>query len=205
MTLENQPIRHIRIAVDKARIPFFFVFFGYGVKMAAQTGRTLRDVLCRQFGMDADYVDHQVQTLFLNAKAVDDVDSVRVENGATIALSAAMPGLAGAVFRKGGVLSAMRSNPPPASGGPDGKESSGWVMLKLFNRVAADLGPALLARGIRVEGTDFKRFFETNRETLSVIVHRMEIDGDICNINNTRLDKLTDGEIELSVRAASEN
>lgn len=203
--MENQPIRHICLTVDKARIPFFFMFFGYGIKLSAQTGRTLRDVLCRQFGMDADYVDNQVQTLFLNAKAVDDVDAVRVENGATIALSAAMPGLAGAVFRKGGVLSAMRSKPPADSGGRDGKESTGCVILKLFNRVAADLGPMFLSRGIRVEKTDFKRFFEKNRETLSAIVHRMEIDGDVCSIIDTRLDGFSDGEIELVVRAALEN
>ena len=199
--MEMQPIRHIDFTVDKARIPFFFVFFSYGIKMAVETGRSLRDVLCRQLGMDVAYVDNQVQTLFLNATAVDDVDSANVCDGATIALSAAMPGLAGAVFRKGGLLGVLRSIPPAAAGTSDRKVSSGTVTLKLFNRVAADLGPGFLARGVRVERAHFDRFLTQNRETLAAIVHRMELDGKTCDVTTARIDGGPDGDVTLRVRA----
>ena len=194
--------RHIRFTVDKKRIPFFFVFFSYGIKVEVETGRTLRDVLCRQLGMDAAYVDNQVQTLFLNAKAVDDVDHARVDSGAAIALSAAMPGLAGAVLRKGGMLAAMRSQTPAPADAPEKQDTSGIVTVKLFNRVASDFGPAFLAKGIRVAGAHFNRFFMQNRETLAAMVRHMEINGKTHDVASVFMDAEPDGDIELTVCAA---
>ena len=78
-----------------------------------------------QLGISESYLNERVQTIFLNGRAVDDLFGEVVGNNSTIALSAAMPGLAGAVFRKGGMLSSLRNpragtDPGCVSGKPVG-------------------------------------------------------------------------------------
>jgi len=50
-----------------------------------------------------------VQTVVLDALVVDDPDTATVRDGSTIALSAAMPGIAGCMLRKSSRYAPMRS------------------------------------------------------------------------------------------------
>ena len=45
----------------------------------------------------------------LDGKPVDDIGAALVQDGSTLALSAAMPGLVGATLRRGGAYSSFRS------------------------------------------------------------------------------------------------
>jgi len=61
----------------------------------ARVGLSVKKVLCEQWGISPEYLDKRVKTIFLNGNAVDDIDKAILQDGSTLALSAAMPGLAG--------------------------------------------------------------------------------------------------------------
>ena len=113
-------------------------------------GCSIREFLCGQLGLDSTDLDDVVQTLFLDGKPVDDVDTAIVKDGSTLALSAAMPGLVGATMRKGGHYASFRHN--ISQGIKRNKVSednrNGRIKLKLFNHMIKELGPHFLARGM---------------------------------------------------------
>lgn len=130
-----------------ADLPAFQTLFQQGVGVAIQVGTSLEDVLCSQWHIDRDYVMNRISTLFLDGKPVDDLGASIVADGATLALSGAMPGLIGATMRRGGVLAPFRSGitycPQGAAASGDGR-----VTVKLFNLLIHELGPQFLARGV---------------------------------------------------------
>ena len=87
----------------------FFSLFQKGVSLKVQLGGSVRQLLCGQLGLERKYFEEHVQTVFLDGNAVDDLDKAIVKEGSIIALSAAMPGLAGATLRRGGHLASLRS------------------------------------------------------------------------------------------------
>jgi hypothetical protein len=142
---------HVRLSLHiQMRNPAVLTtLLGQGVRLTITTGRNLRQVLVDQIGFEPDYLQNRLQTIFVNARPIDDVEHVIIEPDAVIALSAAMPGLVGAVLRRGGYLSAMRrgiSQDAQASNAPN--EMQGFVTLKLFNTVAREKGAAVLQKGI---------------------------------------------------------
>lgn len=116
--------------------------------------------MCLQIGVSDDYLDQRIQTIFLDGKVVDNVDTAVIRQGSTLALSAAMPGLAGATLRRGGAYAAMRSQISHKNNTVDDSAENGTVMLKLFNIVALELGPMFLKQGIWIDGKNLKNFFE---------------------------------------------
>jgi hypothetical protein len=147
----------LHLHVDASCVPLFFSLFEKGVVLSGNTGCTLRDFLCGRLGLSGDYLDQRVQTLFLDARPVDDVDKAVVRDGSILALSAAMPGVLGATMRKGGRYAAFRKDISQHDDECGTCESPGRVTVKLFNMVAKEVGGHLLEAGIEVEGGDLQR------------------------------------------------
>ncbi len=142
------------------------------------------DLLTALPGFDAKYVKDRVQTIFVNGLAEDDT-ARQLTAGDTLALSAAMPGLAGAIFRRGGQHASLRTLPLAV---PAHKaEQSGFITLKLFNMVATETGPQLLQAGILIRGTVLARFLDRQGTRILPIIDRAEVDGRL-----EQLDKLAD-------------
>ncbi|MGW8188180.1 MAG: hypothetical protein ACWGNK_12965 [Desulfobacterales bacterium] len=120
----------------------------------------MKELMCRQIGLTEDYLENRVQTVFLNGHPVDDVNRATVGEGATVALSAAMPGLAGAVLRKGGVLATLRKNITYRNDASSRETCEGRVIVKLFNMTTREVGPLLLARGIWMEGAELRELLD---------------------------------------------
>jgi hypothetical protein len=155
----------------------FWALLSYGSKIEVTVGCSLFEVLVRQIGISENYLNEKVQTVFLNGKVVDDFFDETVKNDSVIALSAAMPGLAGAVFRKGGILSSMRSGQAVIIASAVVSKQKGEVTLKLFNMVASDLGSDFFKKGICIKGKDFIRYVHWKQSHLESICRRLEIDG----------------------------
>ena len=115
----------------------------------------IRPFLLSLPGFTADYIEGTVQTIFINGAAADSLDRP-LGQGGTLALSAAMPGLAGAIFRRQGPHGSLRSR--IAGDAPIGADGPGCITLKLFNSIAADRVLDLLAAGIRVTGQALVEF-----------------------------------------------
>jgi len=100
-------------------------------------------------GFTTEYIEKTVQTIFVDGVAADSLDR-ELAAGATLALSAAMPGLAGAIFRRQGMHGSLRSRPTVNK--EPARATSGFITLKLFNSIATDRVRDLLSRGVLVTG-----------------------------------------------------
>lgn len=127
----------------------------HGILFPAEQPVALVPFLLSLPGFTAPYIETTVQTIFIDGVAADSLDRELV-NGSTLALSAAMPGLAGAIFRRQGVHGSLRSQPgAKANSSPS---NNGFITLKLFNSIAADRVLDLIPTGVLVTGKAFYDF-----------------------------------------------
>jgi len=156
----NNTVTKISLTVKPDRISLFSPLLGQGFTLKIQAKISVRDLLCRQIGVSDDYLDQRIQTIFLDGKVVDNVDTAMIRQGSALALSAALPGLAGATLRRGGAYAAMRCQISHKNNTIDDSSENGTVMLKLFNLVALELGPMFLKQGICIDGKNLENFFQ---------------------------------------------
>ena len=174
---ENYSTINLRLTVESDRLSLFSSLLGQGFTLKVRTGCSLRELLCEQLGVHADYVDQRIQTIFLDGKTVDDVDTAVIRQESTLALSAAMPGLAGATLRRGGAYAAMRRQISHQNTAGHNSVANGVVMLKLFNLVALELGPGFLKQGIWIRGKHMENFFKKVPDYFWPGCRAAEIDG----------------------------
>lgn len=161
-------IAYLRMSVDAGLISCFLKLLERGFAVNIEASLSIRELLCRQLGISEEYVDNRIQTIFLDGRPVDNIDTAWVEDGSRLALSAAMPGLVGATFRKGGFYASLRDTISYTKTENSILKGAGEIMLKLFNMVAKELGPDFLAKGIRIEGSALQNFVLRNSEGLKV-------------------------------------
>ncbi len=162
----HSAIPHLRLTVEASMISWFLRLTERGFKLQIKTGLSIRELLCQHLGISDEYIDNRIQTIFLDSKPVDNVDTAWVENGSRLALSAAMPGLVGATFRKGGLYASLRSTISYSKTEASIVKDEGEIILKFFNMVAKELGPVFLQKGIMVEGNTFQNFVLRNADDL---------------------------------------
>ncbi len=170
-------MRNLNVNIDTRRLRPFIQLLGRGFVFKTRAGWSVKACLCDGLGIDSDYLEHRIQTVFLDGKPVDDVSVETVADGSRLALSAAMPGLVGATFRKGGYLSAMRikSASPQKHGWKSGRTAA--VTIKLFNLVARELGPTLLKRGLEVSGRDLGDLLARQDQTFGEACRAVRMGG----------------------------
>lgn len=182
METHNSKPQHLRIAVKTRQIAFFFRFIESGFRLRVKTGLSIRELFCDQLGVSRDYYDDRIQTVFLDSKPVDNDATALVYDGARIALAAAMPGLVGATFRKGGQYAYFRGTISHSETGNSSVKGEGEIVVKLFNMVAKELGPAFLKKGIIIEGKRFRDFVRRNSEDLNAYCHSMQFNDEETNV-----------------------
>ncbi len=99
---------NVSLTIDTSLIPAFSQLLQNGFWLKGDVECSVKSFLCEQFGIEPEYLEKRIQTIFLDGQPVDDVKTAILRDGATLSLSAAMPGLAGAVMRKGGFYARMR-------------------------------------------------------------------------------------------------
>lgn len=163
--MEDQlPLSDIRLTVTPESISLFTTVLQSGIEVMTIQGKSLGKFLNNFQGFTAEYLADTVQTIFLNGTAVDDLTLPLTGSNPVLALSAAMPGLAGAIFRKNSFHSALRTE-TNALRSEAVQEESITVTLKLFNSIARDRGGALLKSG-QVIKTDHLANFLIKRSNL---------------------------------------
>ena len=196
--MKNHNIPFLELTADAKKIHCFFPLLQHGFGMEIQAGCSVRSLLCEKFGLNPDYVEDRIRTVFLDGKAVDDLDRSVVRDGATLALSAAMPGLVGSTFRRGSYLASFRSTitcpqeqASPLYGG------KGTVILKLFNLTVTELGPAFLKQGIRIRKNELEEFLKLMPEDFRTGCKSVIKDG--TETTADELPRMTWSEQETSV------
>ena len=142
-------------------IPSFFPLLQKGFMVKARVGVSVQTFLGDHVGLSPEYLRDRVKTIFLDGKSVDDLDKTLIPDGSRLALSAALPGLAGAVLRRGSPFAGLRSRVVEGEKDLPGKPAEGFVYLKLFNLLLPELGPVFLRKGILIPREDFQEFWES--------------------------------------------
>lgn len=175
--INEDNLADVCISWDAARLTAFFPLLQKGFLIKALSGTTIRAVLCDQLGVTRQYLDERVNSIFLDGKPVDNVDSAIIREGSALALSAAMPGFVGAAFRKGGYYAPMRDSITHVgeSGSTTGRE--GFFLLKLYNFVAKELGPLFLESGIWLRNDDVRELFQGRPDDFRTSCKGCTIDG----------------------------
>lgn len=172
---------HICLTIAGKVLPRFFSLLSAGFSVFACAGCSINDFLGQEFDIPEPYIEDRIQTIFLNGKAVDDSKSAIIQDKATLALSAAMPGMVGSTFRKGGAFAGMRSQISHAANQSKHDDRQIEVKLKLFNLIAKELGQNFLEHGVWLKGTQMQSFLLENvdilnQECRSITLDEQEID-----------------------------
>jgi len=137
----------LKLVLPFEQVAAFSSLFQKGVWLRVQTGCSVASLLTEQFGIAENYIVERITTLFLNFKPIDDLETSYVNDGSTLALSSAMPGLVGTTMRRGSHLAAMRGD----ISCPTQQQSlsiMGRIRIKLFNLLITELGEAILIHGV---------------------------------------------------------
>lgn len=151
MPMSTAPLPQLILTVPHEAIAGFASLLQHGMLCAVDRPVAVLPFLLSLPGFTEEYIEKSVQTIFINGIAVDRLDRV-VAAGSTVALSAAMPGLAGAIFRRQGLHGSLRSQPEAQALPLRSESASGFVTLKLFNSIAGERVAALLTNGILIAG-----------------------------------------------------
>lgn len=150
-------MQSLYLCMERKCLVNFFTLLQRGFGLKTRVGISVKTALTQEFGLDAELLE-KIQTVFLDGKAVDDLESSIIRDGSVLALSAAMPGLVGATLRRGSFYAAMRSHITSAGTLDMTGPKEGRVTLKLFNLLIKELGPILLEKGILVEKNALQGF-----------------------------------------------
>ena len=174
----------LRLSLDADKIHGFFPLLQRGFEVKVQVGCSIKTMLCEQFGLSPEYVENRLKTIFLDGKPVDDVDSAIIKEGSTLALSAAMPGLAGAILRSGGHLAPLRGEIAYREENQAISRREGMVIVKLFNLIMDELGPIFLKRGIFLRREHLESFLIGLGEDFWAGCKGAQVDGQEVGLNN---------------------
>ncbi len=151
----------VEFTLSPDQVPSFFPILQKGFMVKAWIGVSVQTFLSDHIGLSPEYVRDRVKTIFLDGKSVDDLEKTLIRDGSRLALSAALPGLAGAVLRRGSPFAGLRSRVEERKQGSSKEPAEGFVHLKLFNLLLPELGPLLLRKGILISREDFQGLMES--------------------------------------------
>jgi len=144
----------LSLTVNADRVHCFFPLLQKGFVLGVPVGCPIRALLRDVLGLTDEYIEARLQTVFLDGKPVDDIDGAFIRDGATLALAPAMPGLMGAMLRRGGFYAPMRSEITHRDDAAPRGIREGRITMKLFGMALMELGPKLLENGIEVDAGD---------------------------------------------------
>ncbi len=176
---KNQPpvTGDVKLTFAGSQVKAFVEILQQGFHVEARLGTSIRDVVCDELGVTPEYLDHRINTIFLDGKPVDDARQAIIREESTLALSASMPGFVGAAFRKAGFYAAMRKQITHEKEEASASGKRGFFVLKLYNFVAEELGPLFLEMGIYVKADQLNSFFATRSPEFWSACTKAEIDG----------------------------
>ena len=186
---EQLPSATVTLSVTPKSLHLFTTVLQSGIEIKTNTATDMGMFLCQLPGFTADYISSTVETIFLNGTPVDDVTQPFTGDAPVLALSAAMPGLAGAIFRKNSIHSALRTQTASQEQLNDSAKAI-TVTLKLFNSIAKECGPFLLKAGITIKASKFFTFLHKRTGLCDYIID-IDLNNEVVNVA-TLLGSLTE-------------
>jgi hypothetical protein len=154
---ESEQYPQLAFVVAEPLVPSFFLLLQQGVMIRSRVGCSVETFLREELKVAPGTIE-KIQSIMLDGRPVDDIDKAMLHDGSTLALSAAMPGLVGATLRRGGAYSSLRSAITYHETGNACMPGEGWMNIKIFNLLMAELGPNLLGKGVLLRASDLFGF-----------------------------------------------
>lgn len=161
----------LTLYLSEGSIDKFVYLLQSGIRVKSTTGELLGLFLEKLPGFSVDYIIDEVQTIFLDGTAIDDLQTPLTGESPVVALSAAMPGLSGAIFRRNSIHAALRTVTANTNTPENSAPQPIDVTLKLFNAIAREKGPQLLREGITIRSASVLDYLNTRKWLLNHI-HR---------------------------------
>lgn len=177
---EQLPQTAVTLYVLPETLHLFTTVLQSGIEIKTNTGVDMIAFLCQVPGFNLDYISSTVETIFLNGNPVDDLTLPVTGDAPVLALSAAMPGLAGAIFRKNSIHSALRTQTIVQETSTD-KSRAITVTLKLFNSIAKERGAYLLETGITIRASKVLTFLR-QRTGLCDYITDINLNNEVVNV-----------------------
>jgi len=172
----NEPFPRLAFIVEQPLVARFFLLLQQGVSIRRRVGCSVETFLRKEIGAGPATIE-KIQSIVLDGKPVDDIGSALVCDGSVLALSAAMPGLVGATLRRGGAYSSFRSAITYHEAGNVRAPREGWVTVKIFNLLMAEMGPDLLRTGVLIRSSDLQDLLAELVQDLRQGRRRVTLDG----------------------------
>lgn len=166
----------ISLEIDERCAGDFFVLLQGGFSIASHIGCDVMEFLTGQCGIEKELISKIISAVFLDGKPVDDLESAQLHDGANLALSGPLPGLVGAVMKRGSAYSSFRRS--ISYKGEDAvARGEGMVTVKLFNTLTRELGPRFLARGVLIPPRTLADFLAKGRDAIAGGCRAISLDG----------------------------
>lgn len=169
---------HVTLTFPVGGMPSFSWLLQCGFIVETGICGSVRCFLRDDLELSPEFIEQAIQSIFLDGKPVDDLDSAHVKDGCTLALSAAMPGLVGATMRRGGYYASLRSGISHKEDQVCESPRGGGVTVKLFNLVASELESALMKKGVWVGGEVLEDFFKSRSADFWARCVSVTVDGE---------------------------
>ena len=167
MLNDSNYIAHLTIITPTNSILPYTTILQTGILVKSNPLPTVGEFLFSLPGFTSQYIHDRIETIFLNGFPVDDIETVIDGPAPVLAISAAMPGLAGAIFRRNGFHAPLRTSANKTS--PDSVQHSGQVLilLKFFNIIVSERGAAVLHNGCLMRSNNILRFMNYRPQLFS--------------------------------------
>ncbi len=176
LSISSDACPHLQFVLQEQWVSCFFPLLQKGVMVRARVGCSVKKFLCEQTGITEETLA-KIQSIFLDGRPLDDLDLATIRDGSTLALSAAMPGLVGATLRRGGAYSSFRSTITYRETDSQCVSCEGFVQVKLFNLLMAELGPGFFKRGVFVMSSDLRDLLAEQSGDFWLGFRRVLLDG----------------------------
>lgn len=180
-------------------MPAFFPVLRQGVDVEVPGSQSLESIITNVWGFDKDFAATKIGTVFLNGTPVDDMESTRVGDGDVVALSGPMPGLAGAILRKGSPFAGLRrgGRPETRSGDSGNRKDHIRIHVKLFNSLIGDMGPRLLQTGVILDRKTALSVLDSVAREPGLSVEKALVDGAELSAEEARRRLLEEGSRQV--------
>lgn len=138
-----------------------------GILEERSAATTIGEFLASLPGFTSHYIRERIETIFLNGLPVDDLQTRMGGPSPELAISASMPGLAGAIFRKNSVHAALRTSQTDSLPGTARSSEKIIIRLKFFNSIASEKGGIILQNGCLMNCDSVLKFINYRRQLFS--------------------------------------
>lgn len=170
MTKLSNHIPRLELVIPLGTIKKYTTLLQAGIFVESISTTTIFDFLSSLPGFTSQYIRERIETIFLNGQPVDDLEAQIGGPAPVLAVSAAMPGLAGAIFRKNSFHAPLRTSAATSSATSPTCSEKAMVMVKFFNVIAVERGETILLNGCLVKSDSILKFIGYRPQLFSAVL-----------------------------------